>query len=129
MALEKNIKDLQPQNAQFQQMFLALAKGQDDLKDIMIKDKKKKMKKMVGVLNMGRRFREPAKRALEFATPSNKEEKQEEKPKEEDHNPESDEEEADYAEEKYPPADDKYKQLEDRLNAMEIQRVPGLDFE
>ena len=28
-----------------------------------------------------------------------------------------------------PPADDKYKQLEDRLNAMEIQTVPGIDFE
>ena len=71
MDIEQTMKDLQAQNAQFQQMFLALAKGQDDLKDIMIKDKKKKTKKMVGVLNMGRRFREPAKRALEFATPSN----------------------------------------------------------
>ena len=30
---------------------------------------------------------------------------------------------------KYPPADGKYKLLEDRLNVMEIQRVPGLDFE
>ena len=39
------------------------------------------------------------------------------------------EEEPHYSEEQYPPTDDKYKQLEDRLNAMEIQRVPGLDFE
>ena len=38
------------------------------------------------------------------------------------------EEEPDYSEEQYPPADNKYKELEDRLNAMEIQRVPGLDF-
>ena len=41
-------------------MFLALAKGQEDPKALMIKDKKK-TKKTVGVLNMGRRFREPAK--------------------------------------------------------------------
>ena len=93
-------------------MFMALAKGQEDLKALMIKDKKKKIKI-----------------ALEFATPSNEGDNQEEKTKEEYHNLGSDEEDVDYAEEQYPPADDKYKQLEDRLNAMEIQRVPGLDFE
>ena len=60
-ALAHNIKDLQAHNAQFQQMFLALAKGQEDLKALMIKDKKKKTKKPIGVLNMGMRFREPAK--------------------------------------------------------------------
>ena len=37
--------------------------------------------------------------------------------------------ETDFNDEHYPPAEDRYKQLEDRLNAMEIQRVPGLDFE
>ena len=81
---------------------------------------------------MGRRFRGATKRALEFATPSNEGDNQEEddkKTKEEDNNPGTDEEEVDYAEEQYPPADDKYKQLEDRLNAMDIQRVPRLDFE
>ena len=36
--------------------------------------------------------------------------------------------ETDFNDEQYPPAEDRYKQLEDRLNAMEIQRVPGLDF-
>ena len=36
--------------------------------------------------------------------------------------------ETDYDEEQYPPTEDKYKQLEDRLSAMEIQKVPGLDF-
>ena len=35
----------------------------------------------------------------------------------------------DYSKQQYPPADDKYKNLEERLAAMEIQRVPGLDFE
>ena len=38
-------------------------------------------------------------------------------------------EEEDYYEEQYPPADAKYKHLEERLSAMEIQKVPGLDFE
>ena len=45
MALDQNIKDLQAQNAQFQQMTVALAKGQEDLKDLIMKDKKKKPKK------------------------------------------------------------------------------------
>ena len=39
------------------------------------------------------------------------------------------EEDEDYSEQQYPLADDKYKNLEERLEAMEIQRVPGLDFE
>ena len=34
----------------------------------------------------------------------------------------------DYFEEQYPPSNVKYKQLEDRLKAVEIQAVPGLDF-
>ena len=34
----------------------------------------------------------------------------------------------DFDEEQYPPAEDRYKKLEDRLSAMEIQKVPGLDF-
>ena len=69
MALEQTVKDLQAQNAQFQQMFLALAKGQEDLKTLIVKEKTKKEKKPTGVLNLGRRFRGPAKRALYFATP------------------------------------------------------------
>ena len=34
----------------------------------------------------------------------------------------------DYDEEQYPSAEDRYKQLEDHLSAMEIQKIPGLDF-
>ena len=34
----------------------------------------------------------------------------------------------DFDEDQYPPAEDKYKQLEDRLSAMEIQKIPVLDF-
>ena len=82
MAVEQTVKDLQAQNAQFQQMFLALAKGQEDLKALITKEKKKKEKKLVGVLNMGRRFRRPAKQALDFATLSNEGDNQEEKPTE-----------------------------------------------
>ena len=123
MALEQNIKDIQAQNVKFKQMFLALAKGQEDMKALITKEKKKKAKKQVSILNMGRRFRGPAKRALEYATPSNEGDNQKEdnkKTKEEDNNPGTDEEEADYVEEQYPPTDDKYKQLEDHLNSMEI---------
>ena len=71
MALEQIVKDLQAQNAQFQQMFLALAKGQEDLKALIIKEKTKKAKKPAGVLDLNRRFRGPAKQALDFATSSN----------------------------------------------------------
>ena len=55
MDLEQTVKDLQAWNAQFQQLFLILAKGQEDLKTLLIEEKKKK-KKVTGVLNMGRRF-------------------------------------------------------------------------
>ena len=71
MALEQTVKDLQAQNAQFQQMFLDMAKGQEDLKTLLLTDKKKKSKKSVGVLNLGRRLRGPVKRALDLSTPSN----------------------------------------------------------
>ena len=90
-------------------MFLALAQGQEDLKALIIKEKTKKAKKLAGVLNLGRRFRGPTKWALDFTTPSNEGDNQEDKPTEENNNPETDEEEADYSEEQYPPADDKYK--------------------
>ena len=70
MDMEQTMKDLQAQNSQFQQMFLALAKGQEDLK-ILLKDKKKNSKKSVGVLNLGRRLKEPLKGALDLPTPSN----------------------------------------------------------
>jgi prephenate dehydrogenase len=58
MALEQTVKDLQTQNAQFQEMILNLAKGQEELKALITK---KKTKKSAGILNMGRRFRGPVK--------------------------------------------------------------------
>ena len=68
MDLEQTVKDLQAQNAQFQQMFLTLAKGQEDLKTLLVEEKKKKAKKITGVLNMGRRFHGRARWTLDFAT-------------------------------------------------------------
>ena len=55
MSFEQSIKDLQAQNAQFQQMFISLAKGQEHLKALILKEKNKK-KKVAGIMNMGRRF-------------------------------------------------------------------------
>ena len=39
------------------------------------------------------------------------------------------EDDTNYNDEQYPPAEDIYKQLEDLLSAMEVQRIPVLDFE
>ena len=51
-------------------MFLTLAKGQEDLKTLLIEEKKKKAKKATGVLNLGRRFPGAARKILDFATSS-----------------------------------------------------------
>ena len=69
MALEQTVKDLQAQNAQFQDMFTNLTQGQKDLKELIIKKKKKKI---AGILNMGKRFKGPVKvvRQLEFSDKS-----------------------------------------------------------
>ena len=70
MDLEQTVKDLQAQNAQFQQLFLTLAKGQEELKTLLVEEKKKKTKKITGILNMGRRFQGQTRRALDFTTTS-----------------------------------------------------------
>ena len=77
MDLEQTVKNLKAQNAQFQQMFLTLAKGQEELKTLLIKEKKKKAKKSTGVLNLGRRFKGPASQTLDFATSSGERDNQE----------------------------------------------------
>ena len=61
MTSKQSIKDLHAYNAQFQQMFVALAKGKEDLKALILKDRKKKTKNITGVLNLGRRFKRPLK--------------------------------------------------------------------
>ena len=95
--MEQTVKDLHAQNAQFQQMLLAMGKGQEDLTALILKDKKKKSKKAASILNLRRR-----PKTQDLATPSNTEGSLEE-----DHNMEIVKEEADYSEEQYPPADDK----------------------
>ena len=62
------MKDLQVQNDQFQQMLMALTKGQEELKTLLAKEKKKKTKKPTGVVIMGRRFKGQTRRTLDFAT-------------------------------------------------------------
>ena len=81
MDLEQTVKDLQAQNAQFQQLSLTLAKGQEDLKTLLVEEKKKKTKK-TGVLNIGRRFHGHKRRTLDFATSSSERDNQDGKGKE-----------------------------------------------
>ena len=70
MDLEQTVKDLQAQNTQFQQLLMTLAKGQEELKTLLAEERKKKTKKVTGVLNMGRRFQGQTRRTLNFATTS-----------------------------------------------------------
>ena len=74
---EQAIKALQAQNAQFQELFMNIAKGQQDLKTLILKEKKKKKKK-VGILNMGRRFGERLKHQTDLTSSSKDGENQEE---------------------------------------------------
>src|ERR1051325_8593712 len=69
MDLGQTVKDLQAQNAQFQEMFTNLTQGQKDMKKLIIQ---KKNKKIAGILNMGKRFKGPVKvvRQLEFSEKS-----------------------------------------------------------
>ena len=110
--------------------------GKTKLKVLVTSDRKKKSKKLIGILNMGRRIKDPVKQARDFNIPSDEDDKQDEENKivkTERSNPGSnkclDEEEDDYLDEQYPPADEKYKLLEERLRAIEIQKVPGLNFD
>ena len=49
---------------------MALSKGQEELKTLLDEERKKKTKKVTGVLNMGRRFHGQTRRTLNFATTS-----------------------------------------------------------
>src|SRR4051812_36170558 len=135
MNLEQSVKDLQAQNAQFQDLILNLSKGQDELKTLLTK-KEKKTKKPKGVINLGRRFKGRPKKAAETGIPKDEEEKEEGddlsiKNNQGSHvgsDGEEEEEEDEYPQdEDY--TDEKYRLLEERLKSVEIQKVPGLDFE
>ena len=80
-------------------------------------------------MNLGRRIRWPVQRASELITSSKEGDNQEEETREEDSSRKESDDESNYDEEQYPHANEKYKQLEDRLNAKEVRKVPGLDFE
>ena len=75
MALEHTVKELQAHNAQFQEMFLNLSKGQEELKALVVNGKKKKKKKPIGIFNMGRKFRGLVKQARDLDIQSDKDEK------------------------------------------------------
>ena len=107
MALEQTVKDLQAQNSQFQQMLLNLAKGQEDLKTLFTKESKKKTKKKVVILNMGRRFKGPAQLAQKEDASSEEEDNQEEEARSTRARDNQATEDEDYSEEQYPPADEK----------------------
>ena len=109
---------------------MTLAKGQEDLK-VLLEKNKEKNKKRPGVATFGRRFESNVRKVLEFPSMSDEgagKGKRTVVPSESEVEEEEEEEDEDYSEQQYPPADDKYKNLEDRLEAMELQRVPGLDF-
>ena len=71
------------------------------MKTLLAEEKKKKTKKIIGVLNMGRRFQGQTRRALDFATTSGEKDNQDGKSKETVVQSDSDgeEEEEDYSEE------------------------------
>ena len=63
MDLEQTAKDPQAQNSQFQQLLMTLAKGQEDLKALLEKNKEKN-KKRPGVATFRRRFETMPERFL-----------------------------------------------------------------
>src|SRR4051812_35286227 len=125
MNLEQSVKDLQAQNTQFQELILNLSKGQDELKALLTKKKKKKGKK-----TLGKRLRPILQlRDTEVSEDSDKDEQDDDASIKTDAKSNHDsakpsEEEEDYHHEDEHP-DDKYKLLEERMKAMEIQKIPG----
>ena len=75
---EQANKALQAQNAQFQELFMNLAKGQQDLKALILKEKKKKKKKTV-LFNMGHRFGNRLRDEVDLTTSSGGKDSQEER--------------------------------------------------
>ena len=110
---EQSIKALQAQNAQFQELIMSLAQGQEELKALLVKKKKKR----TVLFNTGRRFGNTLQNEVDQAGSSvGKGSPQGGRVP----SPVVSDNETDFNEEQYPPAEDRYKQLEDRLNAMEI---------
>ena len=66
-------------------MFITLAKRQEDLKALILKEKKKNKK--VGILNMVRRFGESIRQSTDLTSSSKERENQEEETREKDPSP------------------------------------------
>ena len=83
------------------------------------------------LLNMGRRFKEQVRQIPVVEDSSEEDENQigEVKSTQDDCVNDQASDSDGYFDEQYPPANVKYKQLEDRFKAVEIQAVPGLDFD
>src|SRR3954467_6914472 len=125
MNLEQSVKDLQAQNAQFQDLILNLSKGQEELKTMLKKKGKKTLgKKLRPILQL--RDAEASEDSDEDEQDDDASVKTEAKNDHDAAKP-SEEEEDYYHENEHP--DNKYKLMEERMKAMEIQKVPGLDFE
>src|ERR1051325_8887154 len=126
MALEQTVKDLQVQNAQFQQMFTSLVQGQEDMKKLI-----NKKKKVVGLLNMGRRYKGGPKvvSRIELSEDSVKNEGSTKGDGEGSQRKPEKGGDDQYDHSQYSDEDDKYKQLEDRLNAVENLKMSGLNFD
>src|ERR1043165_6721021 len=124
MALEQTVKDLQAQNAQFQEMFTNLVQGQKDLKKLITRKKK-----VSGVLHMGRRHKGGHKVVSQLEISDKSGETEESIKGSEGSRQKSENREEDYLSEQYPPEDDRYKQLEDRLNVEENLKMSGLNFD
>src|ERR1043165_3976669 len=124
MALEQTVKDLQAQNAQFQEMFTSLVQGQEDLKKLITR-----RKKVIGVLNMERRHKGGPRVVSRIELSDKSVETDESIKNNEEGQRESENREEDYENEQYSLEDDKYKQLDDRLNAVENLKMSGLNFD
>src|SRR3954463_15095196 len=128
MESEMSIKNLEAQNAQVQVAILELAKGQEELKALMIK-KKKKPKGSVGVSHLRRKIKIPVKKFTKPPIPETvgDDEQEDNQSNQGSAKPSlSSNEENDHSGDE--PDDEKYQQLEDRMKAMEIQKIPGLDL-
>ena len=122
------MKDLQAQKSQLQETLLDLAKGQQDMMALLVVKKKPKRKALV---NMGRRFKESVCLIpiVEYSSEEDENQIGEARSTQAGCINDQASDEDDYFDEQYPPTDVKYKQLEDKLKAVEIQVVPGLDFD
>src|ERR1051325_1940281 len=124
MALEQTVKDLQAQNAQFQEMFTNLVQFHKDPKKLITKKKK-----TIGILNMGRNHKGAARVVSQFEISNKSGETEGSIKNSEGSHHGSENEDEDYVNKQYPPDNDKYKQLEDRLNAVENMKMFGLNFD